>query len=31
MALSVNQKVLLGLAAVLCGPALLKRIYEEPR
>jgi hypothetical protein len=31
MPLTVNQKALLGLAAVLCGPALLKRMYEKPR
>jgi len=28
--LTSNQKALFGLAALLCGPALLKRIYEKP-
>jgi len=31
MGLTTNQKGLFGLVAVLCGPALLKKVYEKPR
>lgn len=30
MGLTTNQKGALGLLAVLCGPAVLKRLYERP-